>query len=270
MTSEAREASLVDGKPLKLFRFTRGTSHWYYTNADRNVVHLGETFLAVVISHTEVKDTAERNQVAITITLPKTAPVAANWRPYPPSEAITVTIWTQHVGESDVLVDWVGRVVGPKWNDTTLQLTSEPGQTRARRGGRGRVIQRTCDHRLFSPLCGVDQEGHALPATLEDVSAVTVTSAAFLALPAGRLAGGWFEWVDADGYVQARSIEEHTGEDIVLDYGSPDLVDGLEGIAFPGCDGTWSDCEYFEATDSYGGFRWLPGRDYWDGNPVRE
>jgi uncharacterized phage protein (TIGR02218 family) len=268
MSSESREYSLTEGMPLKLFRFTRGTTHWRYTNADRVIEHDGHDYLPLAISHTEVRDTGEVNQASIVITMPKDAPVAANWHPWPPGDTITVTVWTQHYGETDALVDWLGRVVSPRWNDKELRLTSEPGQTRGRRGSRGRVWQRPCDRVLYG--CGVDPADHELPATLSDVTGFTLTSAAFLALPAGRLAGGFVEWTDSDSWIHRRTIEEHPGETIVIDYGGQDLADGLELVAYPGCAGTWADCEYYENTDNYGGHLFMPGRNYWDGNPVRE
>lgn len=272
MTSEARDASLTDGKPVKFFRFTRGTVHWHYTNADRELMHDGATYLPTAISHSEIKDGSEPNKASITITMPQDLPVAGNWRPFPPGDRIVATIMTQHLGEADVLVDWIGRVTSPQFDDVTLQLLSEPTTTTARRGGRGRVFSRACDlvHYSQGPgLCNVDPVEHALPAVVSNVAGLAVTATAFLALPSGRLAGGWVEWTRADGLIERRSIDAHVGDTITIDYGAQDLASDLAVTAYPGCAHNWADCGYYANQDNYGGELWIPGRNFYDGNPVR-
>ncbi|WP_458068629.1 phage BR0599 family protein [Rhodanobacter sp. BL-MT-08] len=272
MTSEARDISLDQGKPYKLYRFTRSTVSWYHTDADRPIVYLGNIYLPVPISHTEIQDGSETNQASITITLPKTAAVAANWRPEPPCDAVSVTILTQHFGESDYLANWVGRIVGAQFTDTNLVLTTEPTLTTAKRAGGGRTWQRPCDLLLYSQgngRCNVDKTLHALPFTLSGVSGFSLTADAFGTLPSGRLAGGWIEWTrPSDGLTLRRSIDSHGGNTITVTFGGAELIDGLEGTAYPGCGQDWDDCTYYNNTDNYGGELWMPGRNYYDGNPV--
>lgn len=277
MTSETRESSLDQGIPLKAFRFTRGALEKFYTSADRDITIDGDTYLSAeagvgaAIAHTEIQDGGESQKQPITITVPKGLSLIDWWRPYPPGETIVCTILTQHYGEVDWLVDWIGRVTTPEWNDTTLSLRSEPSVTRAKKGGKGRTIGRGCDHVLYSQgdgMCNVDPAAHELPATLSAVIGLTLTASEFLALPAGRLAGGYVEWVDADGLTVRRSIESHPGNTITIDYGHAELLTGLVLSAYPGCGLTWDDCLYFANTDNYGGFLYMPDRDNYDGNPI--
>ncbi len=347
MTSEARESSFDEGVPIKLFRFTRSSLNWYYTSADREIEFDGQTYTPTVISHTEIRDGAERNKAGIKIQMPKDLAVAANWRPYPPGDAIAVTIFTQHDGEDDYLVDWIGRCVQPRFDDRWLTIVSEPTLTRARRGGRGRCWQLGCDVPLYSKglgMCNVDPEPIAVPATLTAVDGTTLTAAEFadtirtlagsfitwtnaeeeleqraivthegdtitideagedleigsnvtaytvplwklatltavdgLTLtadvfgdfPSGRLAGGFITWTRSDGLIEYRSINAHSGTSIDIDYSASDLAEDLEVKAYPGCNQTWTDCEFYQNTDNYGGELHMPGRDYYDGNPVR-
>ncbi|MEI7036429.1 phage BR0599 family protein [Fulvimonas yonginensis] len=271
MTSEARDAALLGGQPLKLFRFTRANLSWFYTNADRAITYNGDTYLPTAISHDKIKDGGDSQQRTIKISLPKDLEVAANWRPYPPADPIMVTIWTQHVGEVDYLVDWIGRLTSPQFDDTKLILSSEPSQTRNKRGGRSRIWQRPCDLVLFSQgngLCNVDRAAHALPATLTAVDGLSLTAAEFANVPNGRLAGGWIEWPRSDGLIERRSINSHSGTTIVVTYGAADLAPNLAVTAYPGCSGSWADCAYFNNTPNFGGELWIPGRDYYDGNPI--
>ena len=269
MTSEARDAALLGGQPVMYMRFTRGAVNWYYTNGDSPRSFLGETWTPAAISRGKIQDGGETQQQTLEITLPKTLAVAGNWRPYPPADTIMVTVWTQHDGETDALVDWIGRCLSPKFDDTTLTLQSEPSHTAAQRAGNGPVLQRVCDLTLFSAGCGVDLAAHQIPATLSAVSGLTLTASAFLAFPSGRLARGWIEWTRAaDGIVDRRDIVSHSGNSIVINASAQDIATGLVVDVAPGCSGTWDDCTYYANTDNLGAELFMPGRNYYDGNPV--
>lgn len=269
MTSEARDLALLGGQPIKLFRFLRQNTTWCYTNADQPITINGNTYLPEGIDHSNVTDGGDK--VSITITMPKTAAVVENWWPYPPADPIAVAIWTQHAGEDDWLVDWIGNVISAQFDDTTITLTSEPTQQRARRGGAQRICQSNCDLLHYSQgrgQCGVDKAQYALPSQLLTVNGLTLTADAFGTLPNGRLAGGWIEWTRADGIVESCSTAGHSGSTIVLLYGGDSLSPGLNVTAYPGCAQTWDDCTYYNNTARFGGELYLPGRNYYDGNFV--
>ncbi|MHB1057237.1 MAG: phage BR0599 family protein [Rhodanobacter sp.] len=271
MTSEARDASIDQGQPLKLYTFTRASKKWRYTDADRIIFYGGNAYAPAPITHTQITDGGEQNKISITLTLPKSLTVCDNWRPYPPADPINVTIYTQHFGETDFLADWVGRIISPKFGDTTLALTSEPSSTMAQRAGGGRTWQRGCDLLLYSQglgLCNVDPELHKITGTLTGAASLMLSAVEFATLPSGRLAGGYIEWTREDGLLDRRSIDTHSGSTIMVDYGGPELLPGLAFNAFPGCNQSWDDCTYYENNDNYGGELWIPGRDYYDGNPI--
>jgi hypothetical protein len=276
MGSLDRESSLDQGAPLALYAFNRGAQAKYYTNADRDIVLDGKTFLArengvgTAISHTEIQDGGETSSQSITVTMALGLSVADWWRNAPPpGETITCTIWISHEDEDDWLVEWpAGRVVQPDWTSTILSLHSEPLTTRAARAAQGVVISRGCAHTLYDDGCGIDPAAHELPSTLTAVNALTLTATEFLALPAGRLAGGYLEFVDSQGYTVRRSIASHPGSTITIDYGHPELVASAAISVYPGCGLTWDDCLYYENTDNYLGFLYMPDRDNFDGNPI--
>lgn len=268
MTSETRELSANDGQPIALFDFVRGTQHWRYTTADRNQAHLGQTFTPLPIGATEIQIGTERRKLTRTVTLPASASVAGNWRPYPSSEVIALSVFLKHYGETDAFLDWIGRVMSPKFtNAGTLELTCEPSTTTARRIGLRRCWQIGCGLALYA--CGVDRNDHALPATVANASGLTVDAAAFASLPDGRLAGGYLEWVRPDGNIERRSISQHAGSAVTVAYGSHDLATGLQLTAYPGCAHTWADCSgYYSNGPNYGGDLNMPQRSPFDGNPV--
>lgn len=276
MSSLDREASQGQGAPLALYQFARAGQVKCYTNADRDILLDGKTFLArengvgTAISHTEIQDGGEAMKQSITVSMALGLSVADWWRNAPPpGESIACTIWLNHDGEDDWLVEWPGgRIVQPEWTDTTLTLRSEPLTSRAKRPGKGVVISRGCRHDHYGDGCKLDPADFELPATLDAVDGLVLTSSAFLALPAGRLAGGYLEFVDSNGFTVRRSIDSHPGNSITIDYGHPDLAAALSLSVFPGCNLSWEDCEYYSNTDNYGGWLYPPDKDNYDGNPI--
>ena len=271
MTSEAREASWDQGKPVYFFRFTRGARQWFYTNSDRDEVLGDDTYSRTAIMRSAIRQGSERARLNITVTLPSSLEVAENWRPYPSPDAIAVTCFVRHVGETDVMVDWIGRVTAPKFNGVTLELTCEPSATRAKRPGADRGWQIGCPLTLYSQgigQCNVDRALHAVPAVLTAVDRLTLTASAFGLVANRRLAGGYIEWPIGDGLVEYRTIQQHNGTSIVIDFGAADLAPGLAVTAYPGCAQTWDDCGYYDNQDNYGGEKNMPVKNPYSGDPV--
>lgn len=271
MTSETREGSWSDGQPVAFFKFVRGAVDWRYTSGQLDQTLNGEPYTCAAIWRSAIRQGSERGRQSITMTLPSSLPVADNWRPYPPADPINLTVFVRHAGETDAIAEWVGRVVSPKFNGSTLELSCEPTQTRSRRRGIQRVWQRGCGVPLYSQgvgLCNVDRQPLAMPATLSAVSGLSLSAAAFATLPTGRLAGGYLEWTRPDGLVEFRSIRAHAGDTVTVDYGALELAAGLAVTAYPGCAHTWADCGYFGNQDNYAGDPNIPLKSPNDGTPV--
>lgn len=260
------------GRPVGLYRITRGGLVARYTDADRIMPVGDETFLPLAISNTEIRDSTEKRKNVVTLTLPVDASIAPWWRPYPPSTRVGVVIMAMHHGDDEVAVEWTGEVINPAFTDTELILACESSKGGA--GSRGLALrwQRGCPLAVYSQglgMCNVDKADHALPATLTDVAGVVIKAAAFATLPDGRLAGGFFEWIRPDGEPDFRTIMAHTGDTIVLNYGSDTLEEDLEGIAYPGCPHDLDGCDtLFDNLPNYGGAPYSPRKSPFDGNPV--
>lgn len=234
MTSEARERSWDAGKPIALFRFTRGNVSWFYTSSDRPEIHNGDTYEPASIWRSSIKQGSERAKLSIKVTLPSTLSVASNWRPYPPSDAIVLTCFVRHVGETDAMAEWVGRVVAPSFDGATLTLTGEPSSTTSRRQGNKRCWQRGCGLALYSQgvgMCNLDPAAVPVPATLTAVDGLVLTAAAFSTSPRSLVAGR-LEWLDGSQVIQERAIVAHAGTSVTLDSGSAELIPALAVTAY--------------------------------------
>ena len=272
MTFSVLELSRYAGQPIGLVRIARGAVVEFYTDADREIELGGDTYLPLAISRTEIRDSSERRKNMVTLTLPVDAPVAAWWRPYPPSGTVLVTWLAMHYGDTEAIVEWTDRVIGPRFTDTILELNCEPSRSGA--AGRGLAMKwtRGCPVPLYSQgvgMCNVNRADHEVLAELEDVDGVVLVSPAFATFPTGRLAGGFVERMRPDGELEYRTIMSHTGDTIVLNYGMDGLAAEDLVTTLPGCKHNMADCtDYFDNRDNYAGAIFMPIKSPFDGNPI--
>lgn len=272
MSSEDRERSWELGQPVEYYDFIIGVTHFRYNTSDREQELNDETFLPLNISRERIQHGTERNKLALAVTLPRTADVVDNWQPFPTSVPVGLTIYSGHVGELDALVIWIGRVISPKFSITDVTLTCEPSTTLSRKSGQAQCWQHGCMHVLYKQgegLCNANRDEFGQAGTILTIANATVTSAVFASFPSGRLAGGYIEWTTSNGTVERRSVDSHTGNTVVLFYGSTELPIGTEFMVYPGCRRNWEDCDgYFDNGVNYGGDLYSPERSPFNGQPV--
>lgn len=272
MSFDSVETGIATGKPILLFQFTRDFVHWRFTNASVDQVLLGQTYTAINVSASAIRQGSEPAKLNRKITLPHTSPLAAVYRPFPPSDPVSLIIWQRHDGEVETPVEWVGRVVGVEFEGAELRLTCQPSSASARRSGRSRGWQRGCPHALYSlgnGLCNVVRAQFEATAQILSITGNQVTANAFAGFTDGRLAGGLIEWVLPDGLRERRGIDAHTTNTITLSFPAPTLGVGMSVVVAPGCAHDTTDCnDFFDNIEHYGGNPYTPDRSPFDGNPV--
>ena len=267
------ELSRSLGRPIALLQLSRGAVIERYTDADRIVTRGGDDYLPLAgLARSEIRDSSQRLKNLLTITLPVDAPVAPWWRPYPPSGKVGVVWLATHSGDEEVNIEWIGRVVAPRFTDTTLQLNCEPSSSNSRSRGMTQRWQRTCPLPLYSQglgMCNVDKALHAVPAVLASVSGSVIEAPEFAAIASGILAGGFVEWTRPDGEKEYRSVMSHSGATVVLNYGSDTLAEDVDVTAYRGCPHNFAACrDDFENEENYGGTVYSPIKTPFDGQPV--
>lgn len=263
---DAIENSRWLGQPVQLFIFRRQGLTWRFASGDRNVVVGEHTYLGAKISRDEIRQTAERAKDKLKITIaylcdpaaeevPVTQPLGDVWRPFIPSDPVTVICLATHYGDTEPpIVEWMGEVTGPAYTDTECELTCEPSTGGAARN-QGAKWQRGCWKTVFSTGprgCNLDPETVKVEGALSEMIALTLTSSAFAASPF-NLRGGTFYWTRDDGVVEERPIMAHSGSTIQVLWGGIDLDVDRDFVALPGCPGNWGACDAFGNTDNYGG-----------------
>lgn len=270
MTYDARERSRIDGRPVELYTYARGTSLQRFTSADRDQVVGGDTYAAHVIRRNNIEQGSEMNRSALKLTVPRDFPIAELYRVAPPTDVVAVTLRRFHAGDGELATLWTGRVVNVAWSDDGAQatITHEPIYTSLRRTGLRRVYGRFCPHVLYGPACRVNPAAFVVPGTVTEVGPATVKAAAWAAYPAGHFDGGFIEWAQAGG-IERRFIVAHNGDTLTLDRRALGLEVGAVAPAYPGCEHTLAVCrDKFDNVPNYGGQPFIPQKNPFSGDPV--
>jgi uncharacterized protein len=262
MTFSARELSIQDAAPIEYWVFTVYGVNYRYTTAAENQSLLGADYIAWAgLSHSEIDESGEIPKNNVTFYVPNDFPMMRFYERMPPSDVLVVTIFQIHRGDSDVEPIWTGRVMNGNRATAGAELYAENIFTSLRRNGLRGTYARSCRHDVYSQghyMCNANPATFAVPALLDSVAGLVLTSGTFVSLMAGdrgRLAGGMLEWEASPGQIEYRTIKAHDGDTIALTH----PVDGLVGLdmvtVYPGCSHDRADCnDFFNNIDNYGGF----------------
>jgi hypothetical protein len=274
MTSFDRSKSWEDGDPIFYYEFLRGTTYWRYNSSDITRERNGDglAWLSANISHGDLQRGIERNKMTLDITAPIDLAVVDNWRPYPPGDTIGLTIYESHDGESDSIVCWIGRIVSAPFTATEVVFSGEPTTTTAAKAGLAECWQRGCMKALYKQghgLCNADKESKKVEGVLDSKVGKVITVSEFSVYATGsKLAGGYVEWTNAEGFIERRTIVAQSGAAATMFYGA-DIPLGTMMTAYAGCRHDATDCNDFHANmPNYGGDLYSPERSPFNGNPV--
>lgn len=274
MSSIDRSQSWEDGDPIFYYDFVRGTTHWRYNSSDRDRERNGDglVWTKAPISHGELQRGIERSKLTLEITAPADLSVMDNWFPYPPSDAIGLTIYESHDGEIDSLVCWSGRIIAAPMSASEVTFSGEPTATTAERSGLAQAWQRGCPHVLYKQghgLCNANKLSKKVEGVITVQAGNDITVAEFsVYATGGKLAGGYVEWPTAEGWMDRRTIIAQTGSTVTLFYGAT-FPPGVTVTAYAGCRHDATDCnDFHENMPNYGGDLYAPERSPFNGNPV--
>lgn len=269
MTFNTYETSRQDGSPVELYDFSIGFTHYRYTSADRDLVFSGETFVKETLERTEFEETDDLARANITVTVPRTFPVAEEFRVAPPSYPILLNVWRIHVGDTERKLVWAGRVLNATWEGVSASLHCESILTSMQRPGLRRLYQRQCPHVLYGNACGVSDVANRV------VSAVFTASGTVVTVTAGDVSsvggdgyfdGGFVEAEVSPGVYGRRAIKTQVGDVLTLTHPIPGLTVGAVVDVYPGCDHTLATCHAkFANSANYGGFPYVPRKNPFGG-----
>lgn len=270
MTFEARELSAELGAPILLATFALGAKTWRFARADQDVTHDGNTYLAVgSLKGSRMAESNETRKNDVTLTVDRLFPIAELWRVSPPTSTVAVILTEVHDDEAEGSVAWLGHVANVSWNDKAQAiLTLSPGAMAMKANGLRRAWQVGCPHVFGGPKClkPLADVEHAV--TIDSVDGLVLTSAGFAT--AGKLAGGFIAWTDAEGVTDRRFLVSHTpgATTATMMTPAPLLAAGTAVLAYEGCDHTAARCVELANLDHHGGLPHFVKRNPFDGQPV--
>ena len=271
MSFASRETSTSGAQPVRLYLFElSATQRWAYCTADRPITLLGITYRPSAIQDDGIRMTGEASADMLKITAPGDLAVAGLWRTVPPSDEVFVTVRDTHYGlgatAADADVVWVGSISGVRWpQDDRCELSCETLASSMNVPGLKLTFQRSCPHSVYDSECRVSRVLHAQQASITGLDGASIQHNA---AGAGTYAGGFVEW-QTNGRIERRGVDTEVGQKLTLLGGTAGLAIGATVTLYPGCDGTSGICHgRFANMDNHGGFRHMPGKSPFDGDPV--
>lgn len=269
MSFSAVETSLQNGRPVRLYLFELASKRWAFCAADRAIAWQGDTYKPLAIDDDGIRMTGQTSADTLRIKAPVDLAPAQLFRATSPSEEVFVTIRDYHYGSADLadsaVVAWIGSISSVRWpREDTSELACNSLSASMSRPGLRLTYSRSCPHSVYDSECRVDRALHQTELTVTALNGQDFSHGQI----GGALAGGFFEWT-ADGLTERRGIEAESGQTLTLLGGTFGLAVGMTVQAFRGCDQSSATCSgRFNNMDNYGGFRHMPGKSPFDGDPV--
>jgi uncharacterized phage protein (TIGR02218 family) len=271
MSFNTLELSNYDGKPIRFYEIMFGNRAWYYNQSDRDIIWNGTTYVGVNIGDDGIQQSADTASDALTLDAPADLPIVAEWRGTPPSDQVFLTIRDTHYGDPDgeAPVVWIGTITDVKRpTPATAKIVGQTLSMTFKRSGLRLTYSRNCPYFLYDVNCTVDPEQYKIAGVITALDGTTLTAPEWGG-QSRSWAGGFIAW-DRNGTLEKRTIELDLGGGRIQLMGFTDKIEvGMTVFAYPGCARVSSVCnDDFNNIINYGGFKALPGKSPFDGNPV--
>lgn len=249
--------------PVELFSFV-GSSRFYTTTAQEDIVYGGITYKSGFIDHDGILATEELGKQSLRIRLRNDSEIISDFIAGVPIVNISVQIFRYIYGINEFRLLWAGRVVSVVFGaDGISEVACESIYTSLQRVGLRAHYQRICRHNLYGLGCGANRALYTTGDSVRTVSGAVVTSA-----ESARTDGAYICGMLRFGTAY-RLITDHSGGRFVLSGPVKDLKAGSAVSVTYGCQHTMTDCKNrFNNTINFGGFPYLPDRNLFAGDRI--
>lgn len=272
MSFDARERSLDQGAPVRLYEFSRGVLRWLYSSCDRDITLGSQVFRSVRggIKDDGIRQSGESRQDSFVITAPADIEVAQPFRGVRPTTEIAIKVFDLHFGDSEVICRYVGSVASVKWPGLDrCSISCQDIESSMERPGLVDTFSRSCTTTLYSAFCKVERDAFRVDANIQGLGGIHIESAIFATYADGWFSGGYIEWAIGGGEYERRHIEVHAGPLLQLLGGTTGLAVGQAVRAYPGCDFLSATCHgKFGNLPNFRGQPHMDGRSPFDGEQV--
>lgn len=262
MTYAAFEETIEAGQPVEVYRFTAGTTSYFYTSAEDDVTVNLLDYVAIAIERGATSIGPAERETQFKISMPADDSFADAWKAGVPGVRVLVEVdrYQRNDGALETIRIFEGYVETVTFvkNLTVAEVNCRPSI-----GARQRVIPREGQHRpcnrvLYDGQCQVSNVDPSFRA-----ASLTPSSQVGRVLTVPGLSGtysdGWFAggMVEVLGGTDYRLIIEHTGNDLTLLLPFTALPTTVNVLA--GCDHSIETCKSkFDNVINFGGFAFVP------------
>ena len=274
MSYQTYEESVRDGRPVLLFVFRYSGKTWRYTTEDRDRLYNTDTYEAIPITISDIPSVTDTDKATVEIQVPTDCPAVELFKPGPPSEVVSITVFGNHLSDSagEFIVVWKGRVSTVDWSDTQATITSDSVFNALNRAGLGPRFTRQCGTYIYSERCGLSKTNWKQVGVATVVSGTELTVPQTIGKDDNYYAGGYVEWENAaNGNIEMRFIRSSYGTDgrILLNTFALNLPAGTAVTLYPGCDHQLATCRAkFSNVVNYRGTPYIPSKNPFGGTAL--
>lgn len=274
MAFDTYEESAGNGEPQLLFKFSFTNNVWYYTTGDRDYDYLSNKYAAIAISCGKIPSLTDTTKDTLDISLPRSNPVAQLFLAGPPTELISVTIWSNHL--TDVtgthVVIWKGHIASVDWQEEKAVISCETIFKALNRSGLGPRYSRQCITDVYSSQCKLIREQWFMSGIASSISGADIIIPEIIGQPDNWFAGGYLEFENLDnGNIEYRFIRSsvNTTGKITLNVFALNVKTNQTVKVYPGCDHQLSTCDSkFGNALNYRGQPYIPTKNPFGGSPL--
>ena len=270
MSYDEVERSNYDGRPINYFEFVVGAVIWRYTDSQVAQTFGGNAYEPAIIEAGEIILSSGDDADDLNITIPSAIAFAALYRGAPPSSQVLIRIRRRHLGDSEVRLVWVGVVKSSKRPDlVSVDLVCRVLTADLARPGARLCWGRGCQYALYDRNCKVVPADYGVTTAVADRTEFRLWGNLGIAAP-DYFSGGFIEFIHPAGYLERRAVVRNPDDmQLVMMTSNDGIAVGTVITVYPGCDRTSSTCEgKFSNMVNYGGYRHLPTKSPFDGDPV--
>jgi len=269
VTYLAEETGLESGRPVELFEFSIGSTGFFFTSAEDQIVLSGNTYEPEAIAFdSSVVAATDRERQVVNVTLPAANAFPTQFSSVSPDQSATFTVKRFHRGDagSEVRLLFKGKVVTVTFidNGLTAEIAIQSIESAMSRSMPRRTSQILCNLVHYDQgfaSCKVNQASFKFTGTVSSVSGndITVTSVTgSVADPTtSGPVGGRVEYLG-----ERRLVTDRSGDVLTLHYPFSTTPLNQSVDVFAGCNRTIAACKAdFGNVINFGGNAYLPERN---------
>jgi hypothetical protein len=273
MSFLSKKASRYGASPVNLYLVEFGSTpnaYTAYTDSDQPVTFNGKIYAPIPIARGNVVAQGNLDKSTLQITTPINTRLAEQFRVFPPSQVVRVTIYEGDVEENEYLLVWTGRILSCRRTKSQAEFTCEPVTTMLKRVGLRQNYQIGCAHVLYGPQCLASQSAGTITRTIEQVLATKIVLGVGWnsAILAEKYINGMISWENQNGREYRTILKIVNGQTLNLGGPTSGLVSGSSVDVILGCNHQMNDClSLHNNIHNYGGQPFIPLKNPINTNP---